>query len=82
VETAAIIVTRYIGPTDHRPGRIRATSGSGKRLTVPWNHAAGILENHAAAAAALADRLRIAGSLVGGGLAGDGGGYAFAFIAR
>ena len=81
VETAAIIVTRYFGPTNHKPGRIKATAGSGKSLTISWDHAVGTFENHAAAAAALAKRIGISGRrIVGGGL--PRAGYAFAFVAR
>ncbi len=79
VETGAIITTRYIGPTSHKPGRIRATSGSGKSATYSWDHSTGIFENHAAAAKALAGKLGITGRrIVGGGMAGSG--YAFAFV--
>jgi hypothetical protein len=79
VETGAIITTRYIGPTNHKPGRIRATSGSGKSAAYSWDHSIGIFENHAAAAKALAGKLGITGRrIVGGGMAGSG--YAFAFV--
>ncbi len=79
VETAAIITTRYIGPTDHKPGRVKATAGSGKTATYSWDHAAGVFENHAGAAKALAGKLGIVGRrIVGGGVHGSG--YAFAFL--
>lgn len=41
--------TRYAGPTNTRPGRVIVTAPGGKRMTVPWDHALGIVENHAAA---------------------------------
>jgi hypothetical protein len=55
--TCGIITTRYLGPTDHRPGRVKATAGSGRTITLAWDHALSVAENHAAAAAALAGKL-------------------------
>jgi hypothetical protein len=79
VETVGIITTRYIGPTDHKPGRVKAISGSGASATYSWNHGLGIFENHRGAALALAGKLGIAARrVVGGGLHDSG--YAFAFL--
>lgn len=55
--TCGIITTKYLGPTDHKPGRVRATAGSGRTLTLSWDHGLDVTENHAAAAAALAGKL-------------------------
>lgn len=53
------IETWYVGPTDHRPGRVRARSmGSGRRLMVEWRHELEILENHRRAADKLAAECR------------------------
>lgn len=41
--------TRYAGPTNTRSGRVIVTAPGGRRMTVPWDHALGIAENHAAA---------------------------------
>jgi hypothetical protein len=53
-------MTRYAGPTDHRPSRIIAThkrdSEKTWRVTMPWDHAISPERNHAAAAEALIAR--------------------------
>lgn len=46
------ITTRYIGPTDFRGSRVKA-SCQARVLILPWDHALGIEENHDAAARAL-----------------------------
>jgi len=50
------IVTKYLGPTDYRGSRVKATAQAGS-MTVPWDHALDPAENHRAAAFALAKRL-------------------------
>lgn len=43
--------TQYLGPTNHRGARVQARYGTiRKRMTLPWDHALGILENHTAIA--------------------------------
>jgi len=49
------IVTKYLGPTNHRGSRIKATATAGT-VTVPWDSAQGVDENHERAARALAQR--------------------------
>jgi len=49
------IRTRYHGPTDTRGSRISATTISGKRVYVPYDHALSINDNHTAAARKAAD---------------------------
>lgn len=46
------IVTKYLGPTNHRPGRISARCGTDK-LTVSWDYNLSVVDNHTAAARAL-----------------------------
>lgn len=63
------IETHYLGPTDYRGSRIVARTVNGDRLTLSYDHALDGPDNHAAAAAALADRCAPgwgAVSLVGG----------------
>src|SRR5690349_14549112 len=69
------IETKFIGPTNHRGARVKATAEAGS-VTVPWNHTIGIEGNHIAAAKALATKLDWSGYWVGGGLPGSG----FAFV--
>jgi hypothetical protein len=79
--TCGVIVTKYVGPTDTKPGRVKATAGSGRSITLAWDHELNETENHAAAAASLAGKLIDARegdtyTLRGGCL--HGGGFAFA----
>ena len=64
------ITTKFIGPTNWRGARVKATSTSGASVTIPWDHALGIDENHERAADALARKLDHAGAFVGGWLPG------------
>lgn len=50
------IVTRFLGPTNTRGSRVKATC-SARSLTVDWDHSLTLGENHAAAAYALAQKL-------------------------
>jgi hypothetical protein len=50
------IVTKYIGPTNTRGGRIKA-SCQARSIIAPWNHALNPYANHLAAAKALATKL-------------------------
>lgn len=75
------IITRYHGPTDHNGSRISASAEGVKRVYVSYDYALNAAENHAAAAAALANRhgwLKDGMELTGGGLP-NGRGYAFVF---
>jgi len=62
------IQTKYLGPTDMRGGRIKASADAGS-ITVAWDHKLGIEANHTAAAQALAAKLGWKGQWSGGGLA-------------
>jgi len=85
VITAGVIVTKYLGPTNSRGSRVKATSGSGKTATVSWDHELDAHDNHAAAATSLvwkalgipADNL----TLIGGTLPTNDG-YAFAVLRK
>jgi hypothetical protein len=61
------IETRYLGPTNNRGSRVKATSGSGVSVTLSYDCALDIGENHAAACQALVDKLNWGGSWIGGG---------------
>ena len=68
------IQTKFLGPTNTRPARVKAWAVAGS-VTVSWDYALGIDENHRAAAAALARRYGWGDDWTGGNLPGPG--YAF-----
>lgn len=86
----ASIVTKFLGPTNHRGARVvaqvsdygspieRAARAEGKpgRLVVDWDYRAGVEGNHANAAKALAKALDWDGAWTGGEAPG-GAGYVF-----
>ncbi len=47
------VFTKYLGPTNHRGGRVKATAQSGRSVTVAWDHALDVGPNHEAAARVL-----------------------------
>lgn len=73
------ITTKYAGPTNSRGGRIIASAAAG-RMTISWDHALGVYENHRAAAHAFAKKKDWKGKLVGGQL--KSGAYAWVFAKR
>lgn len=48
------IETRFYGPTNHRGARVSARLPSGAKVTIAWDYAIGVTENHDRAAIALA----------------------------
>lgn len=67
------IVTKYVGPTNHKGARVIAAAEAGK-VTVSWDYALGVPENHALAARKLAEHYGWNGVWVGGSL---NNGYVF-----
>jgi hypothetical protein len=61
------ITTKYMGQTNTRGSRIKATS-DGASATVHLDHSLNMDENHAMAAVALKDKLGWSGPMVGGSL--------------
>ena len=53
------IFTKYLGPTNCRPGRIKAWAKSGRKLsvTISYPHELSQSQAHAAAAVALCDKM-------------------------
>ena len=72
------IVTKYLGPTASRKGRVKATCAVGS-VTVSFDHAFNIKENHEYTARALAARYGWPLDMVYGSLPDNSG---FAFIAN
>lgn len=60
------ITTRYLGPTETRGARIRASEGDGRSVTVPWDYSLDTEANHIAAARELCVRMGWAGALASG----------------
>jgi hypothetical protein len=69
------IETRYLGPTNTKGGRIKATAWAGS-VTVPYDHALDAADNHKAAQLALRGKLGWQGKYAQGGNA-KGNGYYF-----
>lgn len=72
------IVTKYLGPTDHRGARIKARWDGGFIL-VPWDHALDVYGNHRMAAHTLQKKLQWDGWYEGGLLPGSMG-YAWVYV--
>jgi hypothetical protein len=66
------IVTKFIGPSNVRGARVKATAAAGS-ITLSWDHALGHEQNHRAAAMALATKYGWNGRYVGGGMPGAAG---------
>jgi hypothetical protein len=79
--TATAILTKYINPTNTRGARIKATSGSGHSITIPYpHHVSGTEACHAEAALALCKRMDWQfAPLIAGGLKD---GFAFVFDSK
>lgn len=69
------IETRYLGPTNHRGGRIKAIAWAGS-VTIPYPHELNHEDGHRAAAQALIAKLGWQGTYAQGGNA-RGDGYVF-----
>jgi hypothetical protein len=65
--TTQAIATKYLGATNTRGGRIKATAWGGS-TTVPNDYALDVQDNHKAAADALIAKMDWKGKLAGGGL--------------
>ena len=73
------ITTKYLGPTNTLPSRIKARVVCGRSVTVNYDHGLRNAEaNHIAAAKALRDDLGWKGRMLGGG---TDTGYVFVFVA-
>lgn len=61
------IITKYLGATNYRGARVKATAAGRATITIPWDDALDVDPNHAAAARALALRMGWLGVWVVGG---------------
>lgn len=71
------IKTKYLCPTNFRGARVKATAEAGS-LTVPWDHALNVEDNHAVAAKMLCQRYGWQGHYSAGGTKD---GYVFVYAA-
>lgn len=62
------IVTKYLGPTNSRGSRIKASAEGVKSITISYDHALNIDDLYRKAAQALADKYQWKGKLVAGQL--------------
>lgn len=77
------IITKFLSPTNHRVARVVAKAWVGK-ITVSWDHAETLEENHRFAALSLAEKygwIDEKYTLAGGGLP-DNTGFAFVVVER
>ena len=68
------ISTKYIGPTNTRGSKVKATADAGS-VTLHWDDALNSYDNHAAAAIALANKFGWGGRWAGGSV--HNAGYVF-----
>ncbi len=66
------IVTKFIGPTNVRGSRVKATAAAGS-VILQWDHSLNSEDNHAAAAKALANKMGWHGEWFDGGMPGNSG---------
>lgn len=64
------IKTKYMGPTNHRGARMKATAEAGS-VIIPYDYALDAVDNHAKAADALQLKWGWTGTLVGGAIDGE-----------
>ena len=76
--TCMTVVTRYLGATNSRGSRIKATSDHGS-VTLPYEHALNADANHETAARALAAKVFPASTVAVDGLLPRGTGRVFLF---
>ncbi len=61
------IITKYLGPTNYRGSRIKATDTDRNTITISYDAALRHDDAYAAAAIALCKKMGWTGSLIGGG---------------
>lgn len=66
------ITTKFIGATNHRASRVKATASAGS-ITVEWDHDLNVDNNHKRAARKLAQKFGWHGTFHAGGLPSEAG---------
>ena len=75
------ITTKYMGPTNKRGSRVKATSANGNSITLSWDCGLGTDDNHDAAAVALCSKMDWPHDLVCGGSA-NGHGHVYVMLPK
>ena len=70
------IITKYIGPTNYRGSRIKATDTDGNSITISYDHSLNHDQAYLKAAIALCNKMKWKTNLIGGGIQN---GYVFVF---
>lgn len=65
-EMMRVIETYYIGPSNTRGPRVKATTRDGNQITISWVSQWSVAENHKRAAKRLRDKMGGTGRFVGG----------------
>ncbi len=75
------IATKYLGPTNHRGARVKATCDAGS-VTVAWDYSFAATENHLFAARHLAEKLSWTDGMYFDDWAGGaiGNGYVWVYV--
>ncbi len=71
------IETKYLGPTDTKGSRVKASTESGQSRIIPWDDARDSETNHRIGAIALCHKMQWSGHLVGGAVKR---GYVWVFL--
>ena len=74
------IVTKYLPPTNHRGARVKVIAST-RAVTIPWDYALDVPENHASAVRIVINRWGWSGHWAGGELP-NATGYAFVLAGR
>lgn len=56
IHRCPVIVTKYLGPTNTKGSRVKATAGGGASVLLSWDYELNEADNHAAAAIALIEK--------------------------
>ena len=76
------IITKYLGATNHRGSRIKATTSSGISKTVSYDYELNAIPNHKRAVHKLNEQLNWSGEMVQGSPNDTGDSYIWVFVER
>jgi hypothetical protein len=76
------IITKYLGATNHRGSRIKATTSSGISKTVSYDDELNAIPNHKRAVHKLNEQLNWSGEMVQGSPNDTGDSYIWVFVER